>query len=188
MRGQGSVLDEIFSRFPETRTVMKGRVLTDLWANPRPLSRKWGSGTLFDRLAEKFGRPDVAFGKQDQIPEDVDTVDSDPTVDPTHLCDWADMPFPDGRFEFGYWDPPYLATLDKDDGVHYKRLDPCYREIARVCSKRLAILHPLLYPKPKGFHRIAVLAITYGPNKVIRCLQVFERDEPPGRQETLSVE
>ena len=172
-----SLLDEVFRRWPHTKRVLKGRVLGDLWALPRPMTGHWGSGTLFERLSESFGQPDVAFGKQDQIPEGVTTVDIDPRVEPTHVCDWAAMPFQDGEFKFGYWDPPYLATTDPEGMVHYTIHAPCYREISRVCSHRLAILHPIVYPKPAGWHRVAVIGITFGARKIIRCLQVMDRDE-----------
>ena len=182
----GSLLEDIFKEHPGLKSKMNDRVYTDLWACPRPLTRHWGSGTLFDRIAEHYGKPDIVFGKQDQIPDGIPTVDIDPKVNPSYLLDWAKMDcFKDGQFKFGYWDPPYLAKIDDKEGVHYNRLEPCYREIARVCSWRLAILHPLLYPKPDHYHRIAVIAITYGPNKVIRCLQVFQRDNP--NQQTIDI-
>ena len=82
----------------------------------------------------------------------------------------------DNHFRSGYWDPPDLGFVGRDGDVHYKRLDPCLREICRVLSERLFILSPLVYPCPKEFHRSAVVAITMGPNKVIRCLQAFDRE------------
>ncbi len=86
------------------------------------------------------------------------------------------MPFENGRFSQGYWDPPYLGRVGEDGDVHYSRLDASLREICRVLSRRLLILSPLIYPSPDGFRRSAVIAVTMGPNKVIRCLQAFDRE------------
>ena len=50
-------------------------------------------------------------------------------------------------------------------------------EIWRVCEK-LAILHTHVYPRSwfKGAKRIGMLAVTFGPLKVIRILQVFKKE------------
>lgn len=117
--------------------------------------------------------PSIIFGKQDQV-EGL-TVDINPSNNPTVVADWSSLPFRDGMLERGYWDPPYLGYIGADSDVHYKRMDDCYREICRILSRRLFILSPLVYPAPKGWHRIAVIAVTMGPNKVIRCLQGFEK-------------
>jgi hypothetical protein len=41
------------------------------WACQRPLTHKWGSGQIFDRITKQFSKPDVVFGKTDNIPPDI---------------------------------------------------------------------------------------------------------------------
>jgi len=130
------------------------------WSCQRPLTRKWGSGEVFRRIEKAFGRPDVAFGKTDGIPDDVLAIDLKTGYD------WKSLPFPDNHFSFGYWDPPY-DRLYKREGM----------EIWRVC-KRLAILHIYIWPISwlQNARREAMIAITMGPMKQIRCLQVFRKE------------
>ncbi len=163
-------------------------LLSGLWALPRPLTRHWGSGNVFARICQIWGEPDVVFGKQDQVEGVSVTVDKDVTCNPSVVADWSSMPmFADRQFKLGYWDPPYLGEIGEDGDVHYKRMDPCLREICRVIGGRLFIYSPLVYPCPDGFHRIAVIATTMGPNKIVRALQGFERDQadvpPPAMDE-----
>ncbi|KKN62607.1 hypothetical protein LCGC14_0510180 [marine sediment metagenome] len=134
-------------------------IIFDFWACQRPLTRKWGSGQVFLRLSERFGRPDCAFGKTDNIPDGVFYVDY------SNGFDWASLPFEDNTFQFGYWDPLY-DHLYKKEG----------QEIWRVCQ-RMAILHTHIWPRAwlKGAIREGMVAITMGPMKQIRCLQVFRK-------------
>ena len=85
---------------------------------------------------------------------------------PIRLREWRNLPFEDNHFEFGYWDPPY-DKLYKPEGM----------EIWRTV-KRIAILHTHIWPRAwlKDSIREAMIAITFGPMKVIRCLQVFRKD------------
>jgi len=129
------------------------------WACQRPLTHKWGSGQIFDRISKFMGKPDVAFGKTDNIPDDVFYVDK------SNNYDWIKLPFKDNEFNFGYWDPPY-DHLYKKEG----------KEIWRCC-KKLAILHTYIFPRTwlRNSIRLAMIAITFGPMKQIRCLQIFEK-------------
>jgi len=137
----------------------KYQILFDYWACQRPLTKRWGSGQVFDRTVRKLGKPDVAFGKTDGIPDGTLAIDKNTGYE------WANLPFPDNNFEFGYWDPPY-DHLYKKEG----------QEIWRVC-KRLAILHTHIWPRAwlVDAQREAMVAITMGPMKQIRCLQVFKK-------------
>jgi len=103
----------------------------------------------------------VAFGKTDGIPEGILAVDRNTGYD------WPHLPFTDNQFSFGYWDPPY-DKLYKKEG----------QEIWRVCQ-RLAILHTFIWPRAWLIDgsREAMVAITFGPMKQIRCLQVFNKGE-----------
>ena len=136
-----------------------GNIKFDFWACQRPLTKKWGSGQVFNRITKTFGKPDVAFGKTDNIPEDVFAVDKNTGYD------WIKLPFENSQFTFGYWDPPY-DHLYKKEGM----------EIWRTC-KKLAILHTHIWPRAwlKDAIRIGMIAITMGPMKQIRCLQIFKK-------------
>jgi hypothetical protein len=131
----------------------------DFWACQRPLTHKWGSGQVFDRISRQFGKPDAAFGKTDGIPEGVFSVDL------KNGYDWNKLPFEDNKFPFGYWDPPY-DKMYKREGM----------EIWRTCQQ-LAILHTHMFPRAwlKDSERVALVAVTMGPLKQIRCLQIFRK-------------
>ena len=135
------------------------RVPTEYWALPRPLTKGWGSGAVWNRIEARFTRPDVAFGVRDGIPPDVLAIDR------KRGHEWRNLPFPDRHFKFGYWDPPY-DHLYRREGL----------EIWRTCQ-RLAILHTHVYPTSwfEGAKREAMVAITMGPLKRIRILQLFRR-------------
>lgn len=138
--------------------------LYGFWAIPRPMTKGWGSGAVWKRICETIGTPDVAFGKTDGIPDGITAVDHNTGFE------WARLPFADQQFDFGYWDPPY-DKLYKPEAL----------EIWRTC-KRLAILHTYIYPTSwlKDAKRTGGIAITMGPLKTIRCLQIFERNGQHG--------
>ena len=135
-------------------------IVFDFWPLPRPMTRGWGSGKVFDRICEKFGKVDVAFGKTDGIPEPIRAID----LKTGHT--WDELPFMANFFNFGYWDPPYdkLYKLEA-------------QEIWRTC-KKLAILHTHVYPTSWfcKARRVGMVAVTFGPLKQIRILQVFEKN------------
>jgi len=138
-------------------------VFTDLWATPRPRTRRWGCGELIKQLETRFGKFDAFFGKTDGIPINAFSVDINPSTKPSLVCDWKNLPFPDNHFGFVFWDPPY-------DKLYRQEL----KEIARV-SRRIALLHEFVQPLLPGFKREAVLGITMGPNRRIRCLQIWRK-------------
>lgn len=130
------------------------------WALERPMTATWGSGDVWKRMcAELKETPDVAFGRTDQIPGRIKAVDRKTGFE------WNKLPFKKNEFAFGYWDPPYDAL--------YK---PEAQEIWRTVRK-LAILHTHVYPRAwlEGAKRKGMYAVTMGPMKQMRCLQVFEK-------------
>lgn len=135
------------------------RVKFDFWACQRPLTSHWGSGDVWKRICKTLGTPDVAFGKTDGIPDGITAIDKN------NGYEWNSLPFKDNYFTFGYWDPPY-DKLYKPEG----------KEIWRVCN-RLAILHTYIWPHEwlRLSEREAMIAVTMGPMKQIRCLQVFKK-------------
>jgi len=138
---------------------MASKIKFDFWACQRPLTHRWGSGQVYERISQALGVIDVAFGKTDGIPDGVFYVDK------SNGYDWLKLPFRDNQFGFGCWDPAY-DKLYKHEGI----------EIWRCCRK-LAILHTHIWPRAwlTNAQRIAMIAITFGPMKRIRCLQVFEK-------------
>lgn len=141
------------------------------WACQRPLTKTWGSGQVYRRLSLSFGPPDAAFGVQDNIPEGPAWIDRNTGYE------WAKLPFPDNHFAFGYWDPPYYK-LDKWGKATRKPslFKKEGQEIWRVC-RRLAILHTHVWPRAwlRGAEREGMVAVTMGPMKVVRLLQVHRK-------------
>lgn len=156
-----------------------GDVAFGFWACRRPLTAKWGSGQVLDRIRHWMGSPDVIFGKTDNV-EGALTVDANPLMEPDVLANWRELPFPSRQFEFGYWDPPYF-TIDKKTGLEtqtphlYKKEG---QEIWRTVN-RLVILHTHVWPTAwlEGAVRISMVGVTMGPMKRIRTLQLFVRGE-----------
>ena len=140
-------------------TDVNQKVKFGFWPLPRPMTKSWGSGKLWDRICAELETPDVAFGKTDGIPDGILAVDRNTGFE------WLSLPFEEDEFEFGYWDPPY-DKLYKQEG----------QEIWRTC-KKLAVLHTHVYPTSwfKNAIRCGMFAVTYGPLKRIRCLQVFKK-------------
>ncbi len=141
----------------------ESKIHFDFWACQRPLTKHWGSGQVLERIVTTIGKPDIVFGKQDQIPDEYFAVDLNTGYD------WLDLPFKDNQFEFGYWDPPY-NHLYKKEGIEIWR-----------CIKKIAILHTHIFPRAwlKDAKREAMIAVTMGPMKQIRCLQVFSKTNHP---------
>jgi len=113
----------------------------------------------------ELGSCDVVFGKTDGIPEGILAIDRNTGYE------WDNLQFVDSEFAFGYWDPPY-DHLYKKEG----------QEIWRVVQ-RLAILHTHIWPRRwlENAEREAMIAITMGPMKKIRCLQVFRKVQKTAR-------
>lgn len=143
-----------------------GGVRFGFWACPRPMTKSWGSGQVFQRIEETFGKPDAAFGVRDGIPPEAEGVK---WIDRSTGYDWRSLPFPDAAFRLGYWDPPFDRL--------YK---PEAQEVWRTC-RRLAILHEFVYPTSwfKDAQREAMIAVTMGPLRAVRILQVFRRVHAP---------
>ncbi len=138
---------------------LKWKVKYDFWPIGRPYTKKWGSGSLFDRISRSFERPDVAFGKTDGIPDDLFYVDR------SNGYEWSKLPFANNQFKFGYFDPPY-------DRLYRKETIEIWR-----CVERLAILHIYIIPHAwlQNSKREAMIAVTFGPKKQVRCLQVYRK-------------
>src|ERR1700734_2358979 len=103
----------------------KSPCLTLFWACPRPKTKHWGSGQVWDRICKEFGTPDAAFGKTDGIPDGIAAYDLN------NGFDWKRLPLSDNRHEFGFWDPPYF----NDDHTRFKMFKPEAQEIWRVCKR-----------------------------------------------------
>lgn len=150
-----------------------GQVTFDFWPLRRPNTKHWGSGDVFRKVEQHFGRPDAAFGVTDGIP----LADLFPVmlIDRRFGFEWATLPLVDNEYAFGYWDPPYHNER-RGPGNRAKLFRPEAQEIWRVCQ-RLAILHTHVYPRAwfKAAAREAMVAVTMGPLKQVRLLQIFRK-------------
>ena len=113
----------------------KGPVFASFWACPRPLTRHWGSGQVWERICKELGVPDAAFGKTDGIPSGITSYDL------KNGYDWKFLPLGDNHHKFGFFDPPYFS----DNHKRFRMFKKEAQEIWRTCQ-RLAILHPMIYP------------------------------------------
>ena len=158
-------INKITSKFVTDYTFLNNNILFGFWAVERPKTRRWGCRPILNRTIKEIEKPDICFGKTDGI-ENIPTVDNDPYYSPTYLMNWQKMNFQDNQWNFGFWDPPYDKLYKKEA-----------QEIWRVCQK-LAILHTFMYPRAwfVNAKRIAIIAISLGPNKQIRCLQIFKKE------------
>ena len=123
--------------------------------------------TAMMQIEKQFGKVDWIFGNTSGIIPYKKSVDKDINTDVDYHWDWKYMPaLSDNYCNFSYWDPPY-DKLYKKEG----------QEIWR-CSRKLAILHIYIYPISwfKNAKRIGMIAVTMGPLKKIRCLQIFEKE------------
>jgi hypothetical protein len=161
-----------------SQLVTESKIKFDFWACQRPLTHHWGSGQVFCRFEKTFGKVDVAFGKQDQIPDGVFAVDLNTGYN------WLSMPmFKDNQFKRGYCDTPYV-----DEKGKAKLFKKEIMEIWRCCQE-LAILHTYIFPRAwlnsvSEAERIGMVAVTMGPMKQIRCLQVFRKAQINHAQES----
>ncbi len=162
---RGEVTEQLWAEDASGTSWFGRRVPTLFWAMDRPRTSVWGAGRVYARAKRMFGAADLVVGRSDGWFLGSITVDIRPEAAPTVVADWSHMPFRDGAFEQAFWDPFY-------DG----RYDPGLREILRVTRFRLLLLHTLIYPQAEGWFKEAMIAITLGPNKRIRCLQVWRRD------------
>jgi len=96
-------------------------------------------------------------------------IDINPEVKPDLVLDIVKnkLPFPDKKFDVVIADPPY---------VDFKPY--CFvEEAVRVLKPKgfLIILHWLLYNNPDNCKRWACIAISPGPNRRMRCCNVFRK-------------
>lgn len=152
-----------------------GQVTFGFWACTRPRTVGWGSGEMFSRIEAQFGRPDAAFGVTDGIP--IAELFPVMLIDRRFGLEWATLPLVDNEYAFGYWDPPYHNEKVRGPGNRAKLFKREAQEIWRVCQ-RLAILHTHVYPRSwfAGATREAMVAVTMGPLKQVRMLQIFRKE------------
>ena len=157
-------------------TIRYIRDFQDFWACQRPLTSHWGSGQVWERICKVMGTPDAVFGKTDGIPEKGEAT----VIDKNTGYDWIKLPFNDNQFEFGYWDPPYEDRLKNGyrKTMMFKKEG---QEIWRTC-KRIAILHSHMWPwawldAVAPTEREHLIAVSMGPLKEMRALQVFRKKD-----------
>lgn len=98
-------------------------------------------------------------------------VDINPEVEPDMILDLSKdrLPFPDNSFDVVVADPPY-----KDFKPY------CFvKEAVRVLKPKgfFIVLHWLIYITPKSCERWGCLAVSPGPNRRIRCCNIFRKQK-----------
>lgn len=113
-------------------------------------------------------------------------IDLNSEFNPTIVADAHHLPFMDNTFDNVVMDPPY-----NDDYVqHYSDiaqtqartypdfiLGRALKECSRVCriGGNIILFHWLIAIRPPYTTRVLMAAVTMGPSKRIRCLQVFKK-------------
>ena len=165
-------------------------VYTGFWAcmRPRgPYTGLWPEG-LLERVWQLIGRPKTIFQSFAGLSKVGVGCDWNRNVRPDIVADSQHLPVKPNSFDCVLMDPPYSETYVQ----HYSRLDQRIKatkppfsfykamaEAARVVKPggHLIILHTLipLHPNRQDFRRVAVIGVSTGPNKRIRCLSIFQR-------------
>lgn len=164
------------------------KVATGFWVLHRPVGPYtgiWPIG-LIKRLKRKIGWSDKVLEVCSGTSKEGITIDLNLNMKPDICADAHHLPFRDGVFDRVLFDPPY-----NDDYVqHYSdiakpqvrsypsfKLYKALEECTRVCSFGgcVILLHWLIAKKPLYTVRSLTVGITTGPNKRIRCLQVFKK-------------
>ena len=140
-------------------------------------AKGWRTPKWVPRILRQFGyEPDLYVCDRTPRLQGV-RVDSDLETRPTIAADMNHLPFRDGAFRCGFFDPPYSVPYHQ-----------AINELARVCREKVAVLHirDVNPPKPKRTwtptHKVL---LTCGPDTLIRCLILYRRVKPaPGRPRT----
>ena len=133
--------------------------------------RGWNTPQHVPGILREFGyEPDVYVCDRTQRVHGV-RVDIERKWRPDIVADMNRLPFRDRAFRCTFFDPPY--------DVPYKK---AVREVARVSSERLAVLHvrdvhvPFVRSDP--WRREATILLLCGRDSVVRCLNLWRRWEP----------
>lgn len=112
------------------------------------------------------------------------TIDTNPDKNPTYVGDCREvMPkrFPDNHADLILCDPPYDGVAFEKYGCPPISIYDIYPEVVRICKpdKFIGVLHTKPPRKPKGTSLYALVAISLGPDRQMRCFQVFKKEPTP---------
>lgn len=125
----------------------------------------WG-----DKVIEPFG------GESDN---DTITIDINPDLNPDHVGDCREVlkKFYDNFADLILCDPPYDSQATEKYSCPPISIYEIYDDLVRVCKPGgfIGILHTKPPRKPKGTKLHALVAISMGPDRFMRCFQVFQK-------------
>jgi len=152
---------------------------TEVWALPRATGKyaQRFPGLLLERIKERIGWEEPVLFVCSGLVKEGMSVDMNPAVRPTVLADACHLPFADSLFGIVICDPPYDESRAAYWGYPYPRPNIMAREAARVTRPEglLIVLHWLVLITPPEMERVAVVAVTNGPNMRIRALNAFRK-------------
>ena len=164
----------------------RGGVITDRWALHRPTGKYRGVSPtgLFKRLSGLIDLNDKTilhqFGGIAQKDKNNITIDINSKLKPSCIANACCLPFKANVFDVVFVDPPY-------EKIYAQKLYRCkpvrpysfIKEAVRVCKPGgfICILHFLVYIRPKGTERYAVITLSLGPNKRVRALNIFQKGD-----------
>lgn len=106
-------------------------------------------------------------------------IDINPQSNATKICDARDTGLPDNYAQFVLLDPYYSKEDFDKMGQQYISAYPFLKEAYRICKVGgyIGVLHNRPPRKPKGTEYTHVIAISMGPDRLLRCFLIFRKLE-----------
>jgi len=105
------------------------------------------------------------------------TIDLNREVKPTIIGDGSVLPIKKDAVDLVLVDMPYDEEAYRKYCSKPRKIHTALHEATRVCKPggHVAFLHFITPRKPKGTYRVALIAISTGPDRRIRALSVFRK-------------
>lgn len=127
------------------------------------IEQRWGSGFIIQPFAgtSKYGL----------------TIDLNREIRPSIVADGSMLPVKEDTADLVLVDMPYDDEAHRKYGSKPLKIHTALDEATRVCRAggHIAFLHFITPRKPKGTERVALIAISTGPDRRIRALSVFRK-------------
>jgi len=162
-----------------------------IWNLPRPTKKYTGvyPPGLIERVFDLIGKPKTILEPFGGISKLGTSIDWNRNVKPHIIADAQYLPIRDQSFDSVFLDPPYSEQYVQ----HYSELDQrikrtkpkysFYKALKEACRAvkeggYIVLLHTLIpkHPDRNNFRRVAMIGVSTGPNKRIRCLSIYRKN------------
>lgn len=167
-------------------TVLENGYIHGTWFCGRPTKKYYGSFPYsFWPRAQQVLRPWGTllhwFSGLEQPEPGITTVDGNPEVTPSVVCQGTNLPFADCTFDASFADPPYSPKDSERYGLPYPSATKVITELARVTKTggKIGLLHEFI-PPTGGKRRLPVkllgiIGVMNGPQKRIRLFAIYRK-------------